>query len=364
MRCVRLVTGFVALATAVGVVSMTASESESSTPAAAAAARPLPRIGEKVGVADGNILWRTDAEMIAELDGIVAMGGRWLRVDVPWSVVQHQGPESWNWIATDRVIRAARARGIKVLGLLGHAPVWNRPSGAIPFSAPLDLDLFARFAGEAAKRYAPLGVHHWEVWNEPNIKMFWGSAPDVQVYAEMLKKTAVALRAADPEVFIVSAGLAPATYVENESIPPLYFLAGIYVYGARDSFDAVGIHPYSFPKRPTTAETWNTFWQQRYALIVMSWFDDDHKKIWATEFGAPTGTSATSVSEAEQAAHVTEGIRAWREYPFDGPIFLYTWKDLSTNEKRYSDNLGLRRVDGSAKPVYTALRSQLQLRSP
>ena len=123
-------------------------------------------------------LWQPAAELARDFDAIAATGARWVRFDVMWSVVQEHGRESWDWSTADRAIQAARARGLNVLATLTNTPEWARPSGATSDKfAPLDPADFARFAAAAVARYAPQGVHAYEIWNEPNVG-FWQPLPD------------------------------------------------------------------------------------------------------------------------------------------------------------------------------------------
>ena len=58
---------------------------------------------------------------------------------------------------------------------------------------------------------------------------------------------------------------------------------------------------------------------------------DGKKKIWATEWGAPTGASAQSVTEAEQAQLVTAALTRLKAWRWAGPSFFYSFRDKGTN---------------------------------
>jgi hypothetical protein len=76
---------------------------------------------------------------------------------------------------------------------------------------------------------------------------------------------------------------------------------------------------------------------------------DGSKQIWATEEGAPTSDSG--VTDAQQAATITEAYAIFRSEPWAGPLFVYTYRD-SGDENRF----GLLREDGSRKPAWEAFR--------
>jgi polysaccharide biosynthesis protein PslG len=317
--------------------------------------------GDQVGIADGSFLWMDSGEMGRALDRVRSTGARWIRVDFPWSVIQREGPDRFDWSRTDRLVSAANARGIRILALATYSPVWARPNGSSDRHPPRDPDDYARFVGAAARRYGPQGLHHWEIWNEPNLRLFWGREPSVAEYIRLLRPAYRAIHAADSGSFVVTGGLAPAKD-ERGSISPFWFSLGLAAL-AGDSFDALGVHPYSFPKAATTPETWNTFFAQRYVYLLLAYYGQADKQIWATEIGWPTGTSATSVSESVQAARLLEAIAAWRAYPFDGPLFVYQWRDRGRDRTQYWQNMGIHRFDGSAKPALNVLRSLLNAES-
>jgi polysaccharide biosynthesis protein PslG len=111
---------------------------------------------------------------------MVAAGATWLRTDVDWWLTQPHDPSAFNWGPVDRVIHAARARGLRVIGMIGYTPPWARPpaTGTDDKYPPTNVSDYANFARAVAQRYGPLGVKHWEVWNEPNISMFWKPKPN------------------------------------------------------------------------------------------------------------------------------------------------------------------------------------------
>ena len=108
----------------------------------------------------------------------------------------------------DRVVTEASARGLHVLATPLYTPAWARAAGTDPLYPPSDLARYAAFCSAAVAHFAPLGVHHWEIWNEPN-RGFWKPAPDPARYTAMLKLAYAAIKAQDPSAFVVSGGLSP-----------------------------------------------------------------------------------------------------------------------------------------------------------
>jgi hypothetical protein len=310
----------------------------------------------------GNFHNLSDSDLVRELDQATAVGSAWIRIDLNWAVVQQAGPASYNWAPIDRVVQAARARSLSVLGTIVYTPAWARPAGQSSASAaPANPADFAAFAKMVAARYAPLGVHAFEIWNEPNISGFWLPKPDATAYTALLRAAYPAIKQADPQAVVVTGGTSPATD-DGTNIAPVTFLQRVYTAGGRGYFDAVGHHPYCWPALPGDAQSWSA-WYQMYGSSpslrsVMEAAGDGGKQIWATEFGAPTnGPSGSYVSESAQATAVIKAYELFGAYGWAGPLFWYATRDLGATTDTRENFFGLIRLDFSPKPAYGAYRA-------
>jgi len=304
--------------------------------------------------AGGNMHNLTATELGQNLDMYKSAGSRWVRVDVNWELIERGGPASYDWASFDRVMQAATARGLQVVAGILYTPAWARPANTTGTYPPTDLTDYANFARAAVQHYAPMGVHTWEIWNEPNIG-FWSPSPDPARYAQMLKLAYSAIKQADPSAFVISAGLSPyGAYGQTsaQQMNPLTFLERMYAAGAAGSFDALGWHPYNYTGiffHPSSA--WSQVAETSpSARSMMVANGDGAKQIWGTEFGAPTGTSSSAVSEVSQAQLVKDGYAKWKTWSFAGPLFWYSGRDAGTNTADREQNFGLVHSDYSAKP--------------
>jgi polysaccharide biosynthesis protein PslG len=298
------------------------------------------------------------------------MGAQIVRFDVNWVSIQAGGPTSYNWAPFDAVVQGLNARGMKALGVIAYTPAWARPAGTTDKHPPTNVADYANFCEATARRYAPLGVHNWEIWNEPNITTFFQPKPDVAKYTAMLKACYPRIKAVDPSATVISAGNSPAGRYNAPcgttacpNINPINFLEGIYANGGGGYFDAVGHHPYSFPNPPSVIADWNP-WYQMFGTnpslrSVMAAHGDSAKKIWATEWGAPTNGPAGSgfVTEAVQASHLTEAYALFGSYPWAGPLFVHDFQDDGTSTSTREHFFGLIRYDWSPKPSYVAYKN-------
>lgn len=354
----------------------TVPDSVASAPPPARAAEQAPKV---FGISFGDTLvWMSSAQLASALDDVVTVGATWVRLDLSWEDVQPDGPASYDWANFDRVVSAAKARGLTLLPTLAYTPPWARPGGCeSQMCAPADDAQFAAFARAAVVRYAPQGIHTWEIWNEENTPGFWKPAPDAAAYTRLLVQSASAIRSADPGAFIISGGLA-ATLSTDGAIDNRTFLAQMCTLGANHVINAVGYHPYTYPYLPSFVAPWLTAWNkislgpQSFTSTLAEYGTPD-LSVWITEYGAPTNGTGTAsdgtpgsvsdstdhVTEALQAAIATASVRATMASPTVDALFWYTDEDTAgaTSAEGF---YGLLRSDGSPKPAFAALEQALR----
>jgi hypothetical protein len=345
LRCLVVLT---ALAVLAGVGA--AASPQPAGRSAAAGARPT-------GMATGaSVLWEDDADLARDLDVVAGSGATWVRFDFDWASAE-PAAGSFDWSHIDRVVDSARSRGLTVLALPAYTPTWARPPGTTAMHPPSDPADFARFVAAAAVRYAGRGVGAWEVWNEPNLAHFWQPGPDPAAYTRLLTLASRAVRQVDPDAVVLTGGLSPARDdPHGGQMSPVTFLRGVYAAGGAGQFDAVGMHPYCYPARPSDARTaaWNTFYRLPAVHDVMAEHGDGAKEVWLTEFGAPTGSAPGAVGEAEQEAVLRDAFATLARWPWAGPLLWYSHRDTGTDRADREQNFGLLRHDFTAKPALRA----------
>ncbi len=360
------------------------SASPSSTPVQASATpaptqTALPQIGSRFGLSLGDTLQGMPSTRLAnELSGIKALGVGWIRVDLDWNDIQPNNASSYHWSGFDAIVAGARARGLQVLPVVDYTPSWARPASctSAEFCAPASPGQFAAFAAAAAARYAPRGVHNWEIWNEENQNFYWQPSANASAYVTLLKQTYAAIKHVDGSATVISGGLA-TTDTAAGGIAQLDYLSEMYADGAKGSFDAVGYHPYSFPVPASYFVSWNAWSKMGQTTpslrSIMVANGDGNKQIWPTEYGAPTnGPGAVSVpnnyninaspdhvNEAMQAVIARDFVTTAENVPWLGPAFWYTYQDAGTDASNTEDFYGLLRANGSQKPAYLAFKEAL-----
>lgn len=323
--------------------------------------------GHAYGFAAGSSLPHLKpAALDTQLRDIAATGATWIRFDISWSIVQPKNSSQFSWATYDTIVAAAQKYHLSILGIIDYTPQWARASSC-PTSdkcQPKDPNQFGTFAAAVASHYAPMGVHSWEIWNEPNSPLFWQPKASPSTYAKLLKAAYQGIHHVDASAIVVTGGLAPQTNTEA-GWAPLDFMAELYHNGAKPYFDAIGDHPYTFPQSPTDDmyHAWNQMAAPLDSLRQLLVYEhDSNKKIWVTEFGAPTNGPDPKrwVSESEQATILQGAINLYRSYNWVGPFFWYSYKDAGTATTTNENFYGLVRGDGSTKPALSLFKQAIK----
>jgi hypothetical protein len=328
-------------------------------PDARAGARSSRISGARVGIHEAYWRFSVSAhELEADFTAIKASGASWVSFDFDWSLVQAAGPTSYDWAPLDRAVNAANQQGLKVLGIPAYTPAWARAARTDNKYPPRNDHDYSTFVTAAVARYAPKQVHTWAIWNEPNSADFWKPNPDVAAYSDLLKATYPEIKSVDPSATVLTGGTAPA----DGALSPASWLSGLYVHGAKNSFDAVSHHPYArLPFGPASIAASNSFLQTLDLRNLMVIHADGAKKIWGTEAGAYTGTARGAVARDTQARIITDYLRLWNRWSsFTGPLFIYELRDDGTDLANREDNWGLLTTNGTPKPAWYAFTDALR----
>lgn len=294
----------------------------------------------------------------ADYAALRAMNATWVRSDVDWQAVQ-ETPGYWDFSRYDAVIADANAAGLRHLVILHTVPAWANDRGG-NYAPPRDLSLLGDFCHRAARRYLALGVLDYEIGNEVNLRHPGWSAPTGTSYVrDLLAPCAGGVRRAAGELGatanVVLGSLVPTGGAGRAA--PATFLTEIYASGGREHFDSLSLHPYTRPLPPAASDHLTDL--ARDVHDVAATHGDGGKRIWATEFGYPTGGPG-SVEERQQGLHVDAALDLWYSHPFAGPFFWYSARDTGTDPDDAEQHFGLLRHDGSPKPAYAALAARLR----
>jgi hypothetical protein len=290
-----------------------------------------------------------------------------VRQRVDWAELERR-PGRYDLARLDSLVADLARRRLELLPVLIGSPPFRSTRPATggrddAFYPPRDPAALGRFAAILARRYGPGGslwrerpqlpavpVRSWQVWNEPNLPIYWPSGPDPAAYVRLLRGTGAALRRIDPGAEIVAAGLPQSRL----GIPFERYLRGMYRAGARGAFDTLAIHPFSRDELAALAAV-----EQARTLMDRN---HDNARIWITELGWASGgpRSPFTVGESRQAELITRALRALaarRESLRLRGVVYFNWRDLPIapgGEDFFGLHSGLIDRRGRAKPALRA----------
>ncbi|NLT06942.1 MAG: hypothetical protein GXY03_11625 [Solirubrobacterales bacterium] len=335
--------------------------------AAAVVAAAVPATAPARPAVPGALLgmqaWADPSE--ADFERMRSAGVRVLRDNLSWSVVEpERGQRLWD--RYDAVFERAARNGIEVSPVLVGTPAF---AASIPQYPPRagQRRAFARFVADAVARYGRGGsfwserpglrtrpATAWQVWNEPNLGVWWNGRPNVRQYLVLVRQVRRAVLARDPQARIVLAGM-PVT--KRDTRAP-HFLRQIYRRpGAKRLFDAVAVHAFASSATGAVGVV-------RRTRAIMNAARDRSTPLWVTEIGWGSRPGALpdhlSTDERTQAARLRTALtrlaRLRRRLGVER-AFWFAWQDreLAAGEGDWwAVHSGLLRVDGSAKPAWRA----------
>jgi O-antigen ligase len=296
------------------------------------------------------------AELDAVLAGLSDSGFGWVRQSFRWAQIEPQpGRADWTW--ADRVVAAVALQpSLRLVAVTdGRAP--DSPSYA---------ERFAAFCGEFAARYGDR-IDYYQIWDEPNLADRWdGAEARPAAYADLLARSASAIRAADPESRILLAGLAPTVEAGPRNWSEVLFLEQLYQAGAAGYFDIVAAKPYGFDTGPDDLrvdESVLNFSRLQLLREVMVRYGDADKPVWASQWGwnalpRDWGGEPSIWGETDQdtqAAWTVAALeRARLEWPWMGAMILehlQPWLPEDDAHRGFS----LLTDEGEPRPVYDAV---------
>ncbi|MFC2304974.1 MAG: beta-galactosidase, partial [Cardiobacterium hominis] len=306
-----------------------------------------------VGVQPFNPRWAGDDSAAIEESyaRAAALGVKWVRITAGWNQVQPQDDGSYDWRYVDDAVRLAQKYGMKVLMQVMGTPNWASDIGDLPAAQQQKLAqegywtsthapkaqhdaAFARFFGEAVKRYSAQGIHDYEFWNEPGNK-FWRDSwanpnPNPEHYTRLLKLVYEAAHAADAEANVLAGGMTVGdSRADGSYISPQEFLERMYKAGAQGYFDALSHHPYGILAKDFKDNGWAQMngdivapgAGEKTLMQIMQAHGDGGKLIWPSEVG--WDAMFAGLAETYQANTIKTLLEWQQKANYTGPLLLY-----------------------------------------
>jgi hypothetical protein len=297
-----------------------------------------------------------------------ASGVELIRQKFDWAIIESSRRRyDLGWY--DGFVLAAASHGIRVLPVLFNAPRFYAPQRGNAFCPPRRTARMARFARALVRRYGPRGslwrqnpgvrklpVRSWQIWNEPNLRVYWCGRPRARAYARMLRIVGKSIRRVHRRAEIVTAGL-PASELTG-TVPLPRYIRQLYRAGAKRWFTTLAINSYARNHRELGRLL-------RGTRRLMNGRGDRRARIWVTELGwGDRGPRHRFVVGSRgQARRIRRSYAYVRRHAgrlrLRGVVY-YSWRDAPPYPPNYKDmwglHTGLLRLDGSPKPAYRAFR--------
>ncbi len=291
------------------------------------------------------------------IDLAVRTGFSWVKQQVRWDEIEGvRGAYAWKCI--DDVVNQANAHRLKTLLSVTTAPGWARTWTAGE-PGPPDAELLAGFLAGMAKRYQGK-VHAIEVFNEPNLAIEWGDSLNPGYYVQMLVAASQAIRRVDPQVMIISAGLAPTRWNDwGAAIDDLEYMRWIGPSAAYYA-DCIGAHFNDGTSSPLPPGS-------PFEQLVTSYrnLTGQSKPVCMTEFGIATPVNGRTPKGFRWAAHTTleqqaqwlvDGIRWAKAHP-EAIRLLIVWNLNYYTDEADPNSLYALWTPQGMRPAYDALRA-------
>ena len=177
-------------------------------------------------------------------DIVAPMGFKFVRRGFYWSSVE-KSKGTYDFSYYDKFMAEAKARGMRVSATLyGDNALYQTTTQPRSLITDPGRRAFAKFAAALAARYKDNDVV-WELWNEPNLKSFWGQPSNTNVaadeYTAFAKVVVPAIKGADPSAFVV-VGSISALWTDSFKWFQRCLDQGILASG----MDGLSVHPYGF----------------------------------------------------------------------------------------------------------------------
>lgn len=279
-------------------------------------------------------LWWDGGNVGMNLDWMRMMRFNHVKQTIGWRDVQFERGAEFHFARVEEILQQTEARGIRLVARLGNTPDWAYIDGASPEAhdtPPADNADFAAYCGALAAQFKGR-IRAYQIWNEPNLSREWGGLPpDPAGYVALLAACSAAIRAADPDAILISAGLSPTGNEDAAALRDDIYLQRMYDAGFQQYVDAVGAHAvgYDAPEvGPDDAEAkgrlrWMSFRRIEDLRKIMIANGDSARQMALLEVGWTTNPynpdyAWYAVTQAQQAdylrrayAYAAEHWRPW-----------------------------------------------------
>lgn len=208
----------------------------------------------------------------------------WVKSQVIWRDTERVKGQ-YDWAEMDVAINQLYDANIRVLLSITKAPDWARDPGAptdqpgVFDGPPANPQDFVDFVNAILTRY-PSKISAIEVWNEINLDREWSTAPkaiSATRYVTLLQAAYTAIKAADPNILVISSALAPTgAQIPGVATDDFVHMQALITAGMLNYTDCVGAHHNGINVPPDSADWRNLPERSPPAKYRGPWSNPDH----------------------------------------------------------------------------------------
>jgi LysM repeat protein len=341
-----------------------------------------PEATPSIAFAYGVFSFLPNSNVDQYVEKVEGLGVQWVRLNANWADIEVvQGQPNYNQL--DATVDALSLDGFNILLTVATSPTWAR-SETVEDGPPDDFATFGAFVSQLATRYQGR-VQAYQIWNEPNLRREWSSMTHrigAQSYVELLTVAYQAIKAADPQARVITAGLSPTGFNDGvNAIDDRQFLRDLYAFSVVTVSDAVAANPGGWANPPESTCCEPAEGVESHADSPTFYFLDtltdynaimtangDVRPLWVTSFGWGTveGGDLPQPNESykfilyndlnEQAAYNARAFEIGRSAGYVGPMFLNNLNGCISDARRVENcYYSLIGPDGQDRPAYRAV---------
>lgn len=240
----------------------------------------------------------------------------WAREELSWANIEPARKGDWNFPYFDKRIGQLAGAGYGVIGMLLTTPEWARvrdckgrirAAGALDYwCPPANPRDFSDYAWTIVERYDGDGVMDapgsprvaaWQIWNEPSAPITWPGSP--AEYGVLLVEAYKAIKAADPTAIVTIGGVYLFDGLGTDPTDGIKFYNQVFaaVPEARETFDALPIHPYMTSVAPDAPAIHASITLWGRIQLAQKWLRENQgrrgvRPLWISELGWSTSRCA------------------------------------------------------------------------
>jgi hypothetical protein len=303
-----------------------------------------------IGITAEDVFAGDESYRSSNLQAQSALGIGLLRQTFDWARIE-TAPGQYDLSYHDAYVASAAAHGITILPILFNPPQFHAGGRAGRAACrPRSNATMAAFAQALVRRYGPNGtlwaerpdvrklpIRSWQIWNEPNLRIYWCNRPNAKQYVSMLRTVGRAIKQVDRRAHIVTAGLPPSKL--SGTVPLTKYVTQLYKAKGAKYFDSLAINSYAKDHR----ELGRLLTSIRKLMNAKR---DRRGKIWITElgWGDKGPRHRFIVGENGQANRISKSlalVRAKRRKLGLRGVVYFSWRDAPPYPPNFDDLWGL-----------------------